>query len=145
MTCCETYGDCTQGRQCPERTGVVQPHQAAHAARVANSHPHQPKVTRTCNELGLCDQQGNCSGAGACHAKPAGLSVQFVGQEPDEPTEPTRPVCDCWPLTPMETSQVIFGMCFFLAVFCGLVAFGLSYGWGRFGRDLVAYLAGVAA
>lgn len=145
MNCCDTYGNCTQGRDCPSRTGMVTTAQAAHAARVAHSHPHQPKAPRTCEELGICNQQGNCGGNGACHAVPADLPVQFVGLEPDEPTEPTRPVCDCWPLTPKETNQIIAGMCFFLAVFMGAVAFGIGYGWVRFGRDLMAYLIGGAA
>jgi hypothetical protein len=114
--CCDTYGDCTQGRQCPKRTGIVLPHQANHAAQVAKSHPYPAG----------CDS----------------LPVQFVGPEP---INPTRPMCDCWPLTPRETNQVIAGMCFFLAVFVGVVAFGLTYGWVRFGRDLVAYLVGGAA
>jgi hypothetical protein len=33
MNCCDTYGQCTQGRDCPARTGVVLPHQAAHAKK----------------------------------------------------------------------------------------------------------------
>jgi hypothetical protein len=37
MNCCDTYGQCTQGRDCPARTGVVLPHQAAHARRVESS------------------------------------------------------------------------------------------------------------
>ena len=32
--CCNEYGDCTQGRDCPARTGVILPHQAAHARRL---------------------------------------------------------------------------------------------------------------
>lgn len=33
-SCCDAYGDCTQGRTCPARTQVVLPHQAAHARRM---------------------------------------------------------------------------------------------------------------
>jgi len=33
MNCCDTWGNCTQGRDCPVRTGKVLPHQAAHAIR----------------------------------------------------------------------------------------------------------------
>jgi hypothetical protein len=33
MNCCDTYGTCQQGRDCPARTGTVLPHQAAHARR----------------------------------------------------------------------------------------------------------------
>ena len=34
MNCCNDYGQCTQGRDCPVRTGKVLPHQLAHAAIV---------------------------------------------------------------------------------------------------------------
>ena len=33
MNCCDTYGSCRQGRDCPARTGIVLPYQAAHAKR----------------------------------------------------------------------------------------------------------------
>lgn len=33
MNCCDEYGDCRQSDDCPIRTGVVLPHQAACAAR----------------------------------------------------------------------------------------------------------------
>jgi hypothetical protein len=32
--CCNEWGQCTQGRDCPARTGVVLPHQARHAKRI---------------------------------------------------------------------------------------------------------------
>ena len=34
MNCCNTYGQCTQARDCPARTGKILPHQLAHAAMV---------------------------------------------------------------------------------------------------------------
>lgn len=34
MNCCNEYGQCNQGRECPVRTGKVLPHQLAHAAIV---------------------------------------------------------------------------------------------------------------
>lgn len=37
MNCCDVYGTCTQGRDCPVHTGVVLPHQAEHAMRVETS------------------------------------------------------------------------------------------------------------
>ncbi len=37
MNCCDTWGNCTQGRDCPVRTGKVLPHQADHAARIEAS------------------------------------------------------------------------------------------------------------
>lgn len=37
MNCCDVWGNCTQGRDCPVRTGKVLPHQADHAARVESS------------------------------------------------------------------------------------------------------------
>jgi hypothetical protein len=33
--CCDAWGNCDQSDTCPARTGVVLPHQAAHARRVA--------------------------------------------------------------------------------------------------------------
>jgi hypothetical protein len=41
MNCCDEYGDCRQSDDCPIRTGVVLPHQAACARRRAaiNSAP----------------------------------------------------------------------------------------------------------
>jgi hypothetical protein len=30
VNCCNEYGQCEQGRDCPVRTGVVLPHQVAH-------------------------------------------------------------------------------------------------------------------
>lgn len=41
-SCCNDYGDCTQGRDCPVRTGKVLPHQAAHAQRVARIKSTRP-------------------------------------------------------------------------------------------------------
>lgn len=116
MNCCDTFGNCTQGRDCPTRTGVVTHAQACHAARVTKSHPHQ-----------------------ADHDMP----IQFVGPEPIEPTSPLDD--DGMPLTPRETRQIIAGTVVFLAVLVGLVAFGLGYGWSHFGADLVAYLSGAIA
>ena len=40
--CCNTYGTCTQGRDCPARTGTVLPHQASHAQQVARIKSTRP-------------------------------------------------------------------------------------------------------
>jgi hypothetical protein len=40
--CCDEYGQCTQGRDCPARTGTVLPHQAAHAQKVARIKSTRP-------------------------------------------------------------------------------------------------------
>ena len=131
--CCDTWGQCTQGRDCPARTGVVTHAQACHAARVAKSHPH-PKANP------YCDQQGGCQGKGACHTTGADdMPIQFVGPEP---TAPTQPLCDCVPLTPSETRRLMAGITVFCGVFVGAVFFGMGYGWTRFGLDLVAYFSG---
>ena len=42
MNCCSEYGTCTQGPDCPARTGKVLPHQAAHAQRVARVKSSRP-------------------------------------------------------------------------------------------------------
>ena len=44
MNCCTEYGDCNQGRTCPARTGIVLPHQADHAARIAQVPPQAGNV-----------------------------------------------------------------------------------------------------
>lgn len=41
-SCCDKYGDCSQSDTCPLRTGVVLPHQAAHAQRVARIKSTRP-------------------------------------------------------------------------------------------------------
>ena len=47
MNCCDEYGQCRQGDDCPARTGKVLPHQAAHAAKVAEAATVAPiKTTR---------------------------------------------------------------------------------------------------
>lgn len=58
MNCCDEYGDCQQSDTCPARTGVVLPHQAAHAARVARIKATRP---RTCDDLGICQGRGSCA------------------------------------------------------------------------------------
>jgi hypothetical protein len=35
MNCCDEYGDCRQSDDCPIRTGVILPHQAACSRRMA--------------------------------------------------------------------------------------------------------------
>lgn len=99
MNCCNAYGNCTQGRNCPVRTGVVTHAQACHAARTA---PHHPRVA----------QPGDV------------LPVQFVGPEP---VEPTAPLDDCMPLTPRESRQVAMLVACWLAVACGMVLAGIWY------------------
>lgn len=56
MNCCDEYGQCRQGRDCPVHTGVVLPHQAAHAK---------------CREAHGCASEGG--------------NVWFVGTEPEDP------------------------------------------------------------
>ena len=42
MNCCDTYGNCRQSDDCPARTGIVLPHQAAHAQQVARIKSTRP-------------------------------------------------------------------------------------------------------
>ena len=42
MNCCDEFGDCCQGRDCPARTGTVLPHQALHACQVARIKSTRP-------------------------------------------------------------------------------------------------------
>lgn len=60
--CCDEYGDCRQGRDCPARTGVVLPHQAAHQ--------------KMCEENNRPSESASIS--------PEAGNVWFVGAEPDE-------------------------------------------------------------
>jgi hypothetical protein len=59
MNCCDEFGDCRQGRDCPVR--AVLPREPAKVAQV------QPGKRRTCDELGVCQCDGpictNGSGA----------------------------------------------------------------------------------
>ena len=41
-SCCKIYGECRQSDTCPHRTGVVLPHQADHACRVAKVKSTRP-------------------------------------------------------------------------------------------------------
>lgn len=117
--CCNAWGNCTQGRECPARTGKVTHAQACHAARVAKSHPHP------------------------ANQPTPDLPVVFVGPEPIEPTRPLDD--DGVPLTPRETRQLMAGITVACMVFVGAVFFCMGYGWTRFGLDVMTYLSGVAS
>ena len=119
MNCCNTWGQCTQGTDCAARTGLEAHTRACRTARVAKSHPYP-----------------------ASQPTPD-LPVVFVGPEPIEPTRPLND--DGVPLTPRETRRLIAGTVVFCGVFVGAVAFGVGYGWTRFGLDLMVYLSGAAS
>lgn len=139
--CCDTWGQCTQGRDCPARTGVVTHAQACHAARVANSHLHPDTQARRFFPV---DAKGECIGGFEPITYPTvDLPVVFVGPEPIEPTRPLDD--DGVPLTPRETRRLIAGTVVFCGVFIGAVFFGVGYGWTRFGLDVMTYLSGAAA
>lgn len=42
MNCCDEYGDCRQGRDCPARTGTVLPDQARHFCQVSKIKATRP-------------------------------------------------------------------------------------------------------
>lgn len=133
MNCCDAWGDCQQSDTCPARTGVVLPHQAAHAARVARIKASKP---RTCDELGVCQGKGDC----ACtHPVPSEAgNFKIVDLGPDDATDQ--------PLTHDENMQVVRTLLFWLLAVLGTVggaAFGVGYVTEVHGPAIAAFLQGV--
>lgn len=81
--CCNTYGACTQGRDCPARTGTVLPHQAAHAQQVARIKSTRPAWLPG---EGVPPEAGN---------------FKIVDLGPDDDTD------DCQPLTHDESMGLV--------------------------------------
>ncbi len=58
MNCCNDYGQCTQGQDCPARPAAVAPIKLTRA--------------RTCEELGLCQSKATpCAGCAPIEVQPA--------------------------------------------------------------------------
>lgn len=117
MNCCDSYGTCTQGRECPARTGTVLPHQAEHAARVARIKASRPRPR---DDLGICQGKGDC----ACThpVPPEAGNFQIVDLGPDD--------SDCQPLTHDENMALVRTLLSWLLVvlaMVGLLALAVSY------------------
>ena len=46
MNCCDDYGNCTQGRDCPIRTGIITPEQRAYMNAKMSVEFAEPEFTR---------------------------------------------------------------------------------------------------
>lgn len=116
--CCDEFGTCTKGRDCPARTGTVLPHQAAHAQRVARI-----KSTRPVWMDGK-----------ACAVPPEAGNVRLPPVDYD----------DGHPLSHTETMALVRLMIYLLlgvlAVFGGL-GLAASYGTERWADVLWAFLS----
>jgi hypothetical protein len=131
MNCCDTYGNCTQGRDCPVRSSRITSAQAGEAARLMDaariqearrvprpqSTPSQPPPEPTRNDTadGIPDEVGN---------------VWFVDSELTPLSEFEDPTAWC-PLSTKET-LIISGLatCFLLP-WVVLIAMGLGYVFER--------------
>ncbi len=147
MNCCDAWGNCDQSDTCPARTGVVLPHQAAHARRVAAAHGVAPikssrpkwmdgKATpRTCDELGICQGRGDCD---CTHpVPPEAGNFQIVDLGPDD---------DGQPLSRAEGVALAWTLLAWLACVLALVALvagATGYATELWADVLWAYLVGL--
>ena len=98
MNCCDTYGTCQQGRDCPARTGTVLPHQAAHAQQVARIKSTRPAWLPG---EGVPPEAGN---------------FKIVDLGPDDDTD------DCQPITHDENMALVRTLLLWLISVVGVVA-----------------------
>ena len=119
--CCDEYGQCRQGRDCPARTGTVLPHQARHACQVAKI-----KSTRPIWMDGK-----------ACAVPPEAGNVRLPPVDYD----------DGQPLSHAETMELVRLMVYLLlgvlVVFGGL-ALAVSYSTEAHANVLWAFLQGLS-
>lgn len=118
--CCNTYGACTQGRDCPARTGTVLPHQQCHATQVARIKSTRPAWLPG---EGVPPEAGN---------------FKIVDLGPDDDTD------DCQPLTHDESMGLVRTLLAALLITLATVAAMavlVSYGTEVFGDVLWSYLA----
>jgi len=123
MNCCSEYGDCTQGRDCPARTGKVLPHQAAHAQRVARVKSSRPVW-----------MDGKAS-----TVPPEAGNFKIIELGPDD-----TPLYDGQPLTHDENRALAWTLITWLTCvlcFVAVVAFATGYGTERWADVIWAYLA----
>ena len=131
MNCCNTFGDCTQGRDCPARTGTVLPYQARHAAQVAAHHPHR----HTCTELGVRQNRPDCE------------CPQPIPPEAGNVRLPPVDHDDMSPLGHEETMALIWALFgWFMAVVCTITVMAVAVGYSteRWADVFLAYLSGLS-
>lgn len=125
MTCCDKYGDCSQSDTCPTRTGIVLPHQAAHAYHVACA--HQVAGIKSSRPKWL-------DGKGTPVPPEAGnFQIQYLGPEDDGQ-----------PLTHDEAMALVRTLLVWGIGLLGtivLVSLAVSYGTERFAAALWSFLA----
>ena len=108
MNCCDEYGQCRQGRDCPARTGIVLPHQAAHAASVAKIKASKP---RTCDELGVCQGRGDCDCDCQDTVPPEAGNFPITYLGPDDDGDPlTRDECTALAQTLLAWLLIVLGI-----------------------------------
>lgn len=146
-SCCDEYGTCTQGRDCPARTGKVLPHQAAHARKVAGAQGVAPikssrpkwmdgKATaRTCDALGVCQGRGDCACTHPVPPEAGNFKIEYLG-----------PYDDGQPLTRDESMALVRTLLAWLAWLAGIVAVVLlvRFDTGPFSLALWQFLGGLS-
>ena len=125
--CCDTWGNCNQGRDCPARTGVVLPHQAAHAA----------KVRRTCAELGVFQDRGGCDCADTVPPQAGTFQITYEGKDEGEWQAVT--MGDAWRW--LRPTLPVLGCVLLLVTVAGL---GMGYITERHADVLWQLLSGVS-
>lgn len=120
MNCCDAFGNCRQGRDCPTRAPVSLPGVPA-AAVVARVRP-----LRSCDELGVClSPMGECRANCRLHdpLSPLATGAQREASTDILPLGLVRMLC--WLLL-----ALVLGL---LLISAGALA---GYGWVRWGQAL---------
>jgi hypothetical protein len=128
-SCCNEYGDCTQGATCPARTGVVLPHQAAHARRVADGAEQVARIKSSRPKW--LDGKGT-------PVPPEAGNFQIVDLGPDDVDQPL----DAAELKALV--RTLLGWALAVAVMVGGVALAVGYATAAHAGVLWAFLQGVA-
>jgi len=129
-SCCNEYGDCTQGATCPARTGVVLPHQAAHARRVADGGEQVARIKSSRPKW--------LDGKGTPVPPEAGnFQIIDLGPEDDDGEPLSRD-------ENMALVRTLLGWALAVAVMVGGVALAVGYATEAHAELLWAFLQGVA-
>lgn len=116
MTCCDKYGDCSQSDTCPNRTGIVLPHQAEHANRVARIKSSQPE---------FCDV-----------VPPEAGNFQIIDLGPDDDAEASHYADN------MRLVRTLLSWLLAVLVMVVTLAFAVGFATERWSDALWTYLAG---
>lgn len=122
MNCCDSFGNCDQGANCPSRTGKVLPHQARHACQVARIKSSTRPVWMDGKAAAVPPEAGN-------------VRLPPVDQD------------DMGPLGHEETMALIWALFgWFMAVVCIITVMALAVGYSteRWADVFLAYLSGLS-